>query len=80
MRQSEANTLPVEVGTLIAGKYRVERLLGAGGMGVVAEGTHVELNQRIAIKFVTDLTHDSVARFLREARAASGIKIGRAHV
>ena len=67
-------TLPVGVGSVVAGKYRIDRLLGAGGMGVVAEAFHVELNQRVAVKFVTDLGEDSVARFLREARAAAQIR------
>ena len=39
-------TLPVRVGSVVAGKYRIDRLLGAGGMGVVAEAFHVELNQQ----------------------------------
>jgi len=37
-------------GTLVAGKYRIDHLLGRGGMGSVAAATHVHLHQRIAIK------------------------------
>jgi eukaryotic-like serine/threonine-protein kinase len=60
-------------GTLIAEKYEVERVLGAGGMGVVIAARHVHLGQRVAIKFMRgESAHDAnaVGRFLREARAA----------
>ncbi len=68
---------PVEAGQVIAGKYRVERVLGQGGMGVVVVAMHDELDQRVAIKFllqnaVTDA--EWVARFSREAKAAARIK------
>jgi serine/threonine-protein kinase len=65
-------------GTLLAGKYRVERLLGQGGMGWVVEATHVQLEQRVALKFMhaknSAENPDAVARFLREARAAARIQ------
>jgi eukaryotic-like serine/threonine-protein kinase len=71
-------TLPdVEVppaGTLLAGKYRIERLLGQGGMGVVMAATHVTLGKLVALKLMRrDLAVDPGAtqRFVREARAAS---------
>jgi serine/threonine-protein kinase len=73
--------LPVREGDLIAGKYRVERVLGAGGMGVVAAATHVDLAQRVAVKFLLrEACGDgvAVARFLREARAA--VRIQSEHV
>ena len=62
---------------MLAGKYRVERVLGAGGMGVVVAARHVELDQLVAIKFVRDealASDDAVQRFLREARAAVKLK------
>ncbi len=34
------------------GKYRVERVLGAGGMGVVVQAMHLELDERVALKFL----------------------------
>ena len=44
---------PVRVGDIIAGKYRVEKLLGAGGMGVVVSARHLKLgDERVAIKFL----------------------------
>jgi eukaryotic-like serine/threonine-protein kinase len=64
-------------GQILLGKYRIERVLGMGGMGVVVAATHVTLEERVAIKFL--LPHalsngEAVARFLREARAAVRIK------
>ncbi|HTQ04975.1 MAG TPA: protein kinase [Polyangiaceae bacterium] len=67
----------VREGEVLAGKYRVDRVLGAGGMGVVVAAHHLELDERVAIKFLLPevLTQgDAVARFAREARAAVKIK------
>ncbi len=67
----------VREGEVLAGKYRVDRVLGAGGMGVVVAAHHLELDERVAIKFLLPevLTHvDAVSRFSREARAAVKIK------
>lgn len=84
-RQAASNAgslLPgLEVGTILAGKYRVDRVLGAGGMGVVIAAYHLHLDERVAIKFLLPQFHQNrelVARFLREARAA--IKIKSEHV
>jgi eukaryotic-like serine/threonine-protein kinase len=63
----------VEPGDVLGGKYRVERLLGSGGMGFVVAARHVELDKRVAIKLMrADAARDpdNVERFLREARAA----------
>ncbi len=71
------SSAPVREGDLLAGKYRVERVLGAGGMGIVVAARHVELDQLVAIKFVRDdalENEDAVQRFLREARAAVKLK------
>jgi serine/threonine-protein kinase len=62
----------VKPGDVLGGKYRVERVLGAGGMGVVVAARHLLLDQRVALKFmrasvITD--EGAVERFLREARA-----------
>jgi serine/threonine-protein kinase len=67
----------LEVGAIVAGKLRIERVLGAGGMGVVAVATHVQLEQRVAVKVLHDhlaADRDLVARFLREARAAARLR------
>ena len=68
---------PVQPGDVLAGKYRVERLLGQGGMGVVVAARHLELDELYAIKFLLPdaLSHSqAVERFLREARASARLK------
>ncbi|WP_437730015.1 serine/threonine-protein kinase [Sorangium sp. So ce1335] len=65
-------------GDVIAGKYRVEGVLGAGGMGVVVSALHIALGQRVAVKFLSPTAQqvfpDASARFLREARSAMAIR------
>ena len=64
-------------GEILAGKYRVDRILGVGGMGVVVAAHHLDLDEKVAIKFLLPeilAQTDSVARFAREARAAVKIK------
>jgi serine/threonine-protein kinase len=64
-------------GDVIAGKYRVERLIGMGGMGAVVAARHLELDERVAIKMLLPhlpATGEPAARFLREAKAAIRIK------
>jgi serine/threonine protein kinase len=54
-------------------KYRVERVLGTGGMGMVVAARHVQLGQRVALKFMLKEAMDdpsNAERFAREARAA----------
>ena len=72
-----AENAPVAVGDVVAGKYHVERVLGAGGMGIVVAATHVQLDRKVAIKFLLPAAlanPDVVSRFSREARAASKIE------
>ena len=62
---------------VLAGKYRLERLLGEGGMGTVYEATHVGLGTRLAVKLLAEqyAHHDTIRkRFRREARAAAAIR------
>ena len=69
------NVAPVLPGETLAGKYRVERVLGKGGMGIVVAARHLELEQRVAIKFLLgERAEFSTERFLREARAAAQVK------
>jgi serine/threonine protein kinase/ketosteroid isomerase-like protein len=59
---------------MIADKYRLDRLLGRGGMGAVYAATHLDLDRPVAIKLLlSDFTADTEAleRFRREARAAA---------
>jgi serine/threonine-protein kinase len=67
----------VKEGDVLAGKYRVDRVLGVGGMGVVVAAHHLQLDDPVAIKFLLPDTlgnKEAVARFAREARAAVKIK------
>ena len=65
------------VGQTLAGKYRIEKILGKGGMGLVLGARHIKLDEPVAIKLLRAAMMDvdgMVARFLKEARAASKIK------
>ncbi|MGK3988386.1 protein kinase [Sorangium sp. So ce136] len=67
----------LEVGTLIAGRYRVNRLLAKGAMGAVVAATHVELGELRAIKLLlpaTAVDPEMCERFFREARIAARLK------
>jgi len=67
----------VEIGSVLNEKYRIERLLGAGGMGAVVAAEHLKLGERVAIKFLLPRALGQgrqAQRFLREARSASKIK------
>lgn len=67
---------PDLIGQVLADRYRVDDVLGDGGMGRVYGGTHVTLRKAVAIKVLKhELSSDRtlVERFLREARAASMI-------
>jgi serine/threonine protein kinase len=69
--------MPVSAGTVIAGRYRVDRPLGAGTMGVVVAGWNLELDQPVAIKFLNPEVmgaRDAMERFRREVRAAAKIR------
>lgn len=64
------------VGDIIAEKYRIEGILGVGGMGVVLNARHLQLGQTVAIKVLCvgkDNPQDAVERFLREGRAAAAL-------
>ncbi len=71
-----ANIAP-EIGSIVADKFRIERVLAAGGMGLVVAATHIQLEQTVALKFFQgDLrsSGEPLLRFMREAKAAAQIK------
>jgi serine/threonine-protein kinase len=64
-------------GAIIAGKYSLTHTLGQGGMGLVVAATHLQLERRVAIKFLLPQhleKQEVVSRFTREARAAAKIQ------
>lgn len=72
-----AKAEPVQLGSILGGKYRVEEILGRGGMGVVVSARHLGLDELVAIKvMLPDMLEVSgtVERFLREARAVAKLK------
>jgi serine/threonine-protein kinase len=73
---SFAPVLP-KAGDVIAGKYRIEKIVGEGGMGVVFAAHHLMLDHRVAVKvLLVDAAHgeEVVERFVREAQAAARVK------
>ena len=73
----EPNDIPAaRPGTLLCGKYRVERELARGGMGVIVVATHLKLERQVAIKLLCVEGKERAyvaARFLREARAVGAL-------
>lgn len=72
-----AMNVPYTVGSVLANKYRVDHVLGSGGMGYVLAATHIRLNERVAIKLLQPSMAGEeglAARFLQEARAAAKIR------
>ncbi len=63
-------------GSTVAGKYRLERLIGRGGMGSVWAARHLQLDTLVAVKFIDSVsdTKDARVRFEREARAAAQLR------
>jgi eukaryotic-like serine/threonine-protein kinase len=68
----------VETGTVLGGKYRLEALIGRGGMGSVWRAEHLGLNAPVAVKLLDSvgaaLATELLQRFYREARAAANIR------
>jgi len=69
--------MPFRPGDVISGKYEIIKLLGTGGMGFVVAANHVELGEKVALKFLRAdclANQELVGRFAREARASVKIK------
>jgi eukaryotic-like serine/threonine-protein kinase len=67
----------IERGAVLAGKYRIDSIIGHGGMGLVVKACHLGLNEDVAIKMLRDdvaVADETIARFLREAQAAVKLK------
>ncbi len=77
--RSPTITAPVDplVGSTVAGRYRIEHLLGMGGMGAVYRAEHVHMKKTVALKVLHKEfvgVNEVVARFEREAVAAARIE------
>jgi eukaryotic-like serine/threonine-protein kinase len=71
----------LEPGSILLGKYRIDELIGAGGMGNVVRASHLYLHQPVAIKLLLPemtASHSTVQRFLREAQAT--VKLRSEHI
>ncbi len=69
--------LTISLGATISKKYRVDRVIGEGAMGVVVAATHLQLGQLVALKFLRGARAtdgEAVARFVREAKSAARIQ------
>lgn len=79
-----AGKFPLKTGDLVADRYRVLSLLGAGGMGLVYKAMELRLNRLVALKIPPagpEREPDQRRKFLREARLASAINHpGVAHI
>jgi serine/threonine-protein kinase len=67
----------LKLGTLLDGKFLLERVLGEGGMGVVVRARHIVLDQRFAVKFLKPelaANKELVRRFQQEARATAMLR------
>lgn len=65
------------VGAVVAGKYRIERKLGEGGMGLVVAASHLSLGGQVALKFLSsgeELRDVAATRLTREAQSVARIK------
>jgi eukaryotic-like serine/threonine-protein kinase len=75
MRAQRMERMPA-LDEMIAGKYRMVRIIAEGGMGVVVEAHHVRLDRPVALKILHPNVRsdaDVATRFEREARAAARI-------
>ncbi|HUS29618.1 MAG TPA: serine/threonine-protein kinase [Kofleriaceae bacterium] len=66
-----------KAGTVLLGKYRVEAVVGEGGMGAVIKAWHLDLEEPVALKILLPEMMDRkeiVTRFTREAKAAVKLK------
>lgn len=75
--QSEKAAPPLTIGGVVAEKYRIESLLGEGGMGFVFAALHLQLGHRVALKVLQSASisdREVTERFLREGRALARLQ------
>ncbi len=77
MIQSNFDDLGVRIGDVVAGRYRIERRIGVGGMGAVVAAHHMQFGGKVALKILLPKAardKEAVTRFSREARAMFHLK------
>ena len=77
MGEAEQRALDRRVGSLLRNQYRVEAVLGQGGMGTVYRGTQLSVNRPVAIKLISGpvaQNPEGVRRFRREAEAMAKLR------
>jgi serine/threonine protein kinase len=78
--ESQSSRRAPAVGTVMAEKYRIDRIVAEGGMGVVVAATHLQLQRSVAVKFLrgnlgtVDLHWDALARFSLEAKTVARLR------
>jgi len=75
--RSETSSMTPKTGEVVAGRYRLERPIGKGGMGTIWVAQHLELQAPVAVKFIDETMTDNelwLARFDREAKAAAALR------
>ncbi len=73
----EPSTAEIEPGVVVAGKYRLEQLIGSGTFGAVYRAHHVELDRELAVKVLqpsVTANEDSLKRFRQEGIAACRVQ------
>jgi serine/threonine protein kinase len=73
LEEDTESELAALVGTTVAGKYHIDRLIGRGGMGAVFQATNLAIGKRVALKFLDHeaaKNREACQRFQREAEAA----------
>jgi serine/threonine protein kinase len=73
LEEETESALSALVGTTVAGKYRIDRMIGRGGMGAVFQAANLVIGKRVALKFLDHeaaQNREACQRFQREAEAA----------
>jgi eukaryotic-like serine/threonine-protein kinase len=74
---AQSSALPFEAGEVVCGKYRIQELIGVGGVGFVVSATHLQLDDEVALKLLKPefASHpEAVRSFSLEARASFRIR------
>jgi tRNA A-37 threonylcarbamoyl transferase component Bud32 len=76
-RPSKSPSAKQVPGTVVAGRYRIDRLIERGGMGEVYVASHIELGKKVAVKILLPKyaeSQEQITRFLQEARGIADIR------